>query len=62
MFNSDFVIISMFNNGFGSVITENGTFECTKDEAEYFILNTRNTHKEVAYKMFENGDKTYWFN
>ena len=62
MKNTDFVIVRLYNNNNADVVTENGTIYTDKEGAYEAIISARTSHKEVAYKRYENGDQTYWFN
>ena len=60
---SDYIIVSLNNNGCGFVQLENRSFECSRSDAEsWIILARRMGYKEVAYKHHANGDHQYWFN
>ena len=62
MKNTDFVIVRLYNNINADVVTENGTIYTDRQGAYGFIAAARTSHKEVAWKRYENGDQTYWFN
>lgn len=60
---SDFISISLFNNGCAYVQMEGKEFETTRQDGESWILLARmNGMKEVAWTRYENGDQQYWFN
>ena len=61
--NSDFVIVSLHNNGCGFIRMENDQYECSRANAESMILAARmNGYQDKGYIRHENGDVTYIFN
>ena len=62
MKNTDFVVVSIYNNGNADVVLENKTIYTDKEGAYGYIMAARTTMKEVAWKRYENGDQVYWFN
>lgn len=62
MFNSDYAIIRIYNNGNADIVLENKTIYTTKDNAYGYIMAARQSMKEVAWNRYENDDQTYWFN
>lgn len=59
---SDYVIVSINNNGSAFIVTETGSFETSREEGESTIYWARNFYKEVASKRYDNGDWQFWFN
>lgn len=62
MKNTDYITITLYNNGNADIKTINGTIYTNRQNAYSFIAAARTSHKEVAWKRYENGDQTYWFN
>ena len=63
MFNSDFVVININNNGCGYVKTADVEFECSANQAEC-VLNAciREGMQQKFFKRFENNDVQYIYN
>ena len=59
---SDYIIISLNNNGSAFVQMENRSFETSRENGESMVLWARKNYSEVAYKHHANGDHQYWFN
>ena len=60
---SDYIIVSLNNNGCAYVQLEDKAFETSRENGESWILLARmKGMKEVAWKRYENGDQQYWFN
>ena len=61
--NSDFVIVSLNNNGCAYIQLDGKEFETSRENGESWILLARMSGmKEVGWTRYENGDQQYWFN
>lgn len=60
---TDYIIISLNNNGSAYVWMDGAEFETTRENGEAWkIKATMMGLKEVAYKRYENDDVQVWFN
>ena len=60
---SDYIIVRLYNTGYADVELEGKTIYTNKEGA-YSWINTAhlNGYTEKAWKRYDNGDQTYWFN
>ena len=59
---SDYIIVSLNNNGCAFIRTETKAWETSRENGEAMIRFARENYVEVAYKHHPNGDHQYWFN
>lgn len=62
MSKSDYIIITIKNNGYGTIKTENCDHEITKNQANCLIVSTKKNKNLIKTNNYNNGDVEYVFN
>ena len=60
---TDYIVISLNNNGSAYIVTEAGERETSRCDGEGWVANAgRFGYKKVDEVRYSNGDVKYWFN